>query len=141
MRNPATPSVGADSIAQDARRTRERLLAIARRNPLSERAAAGGDNTPWADRLEELQDDMAKNEYLASREVLVERLKVLSRAEEKVREGTHGLCDACGGMIPAARLKAVPGATHCVPCAERLERQQAAERRVHWEAESQLVAA
>jgi RNA polymerase-binding transcription factor DksA len=109
-------------------------------NPLRERAHAG-DNTPWADSLEELQDDMAKNEYLAAREVLVNRLKTLSRAEEKVREGTYGRCDSCSEPIPDRRLQAVPGAVHCVRCAERLEPDDAAGRQRLWLGDYQLAAA
>jgi len=139
-RTPGQISVFTDSIEKDARRTRERLKIMERQNPLRERAQAG-DNTPWADSLEELQDDMAKNEYLAAREVLVARLTTLSRAEEKVRDGTYGLCDGCGGAIPTARLRAVPGAVRCVRCAERLERDHAAVRQPLWVREYQPAAA
>jgi RNA polymerase-binding transcription factor DksA len=124
----------------DAHRTRERLKMMERQNPIRERAHAG-DNTPWADSLEELQDDMAKNEYHAARELLVARLKTLSRAEEKVREGTYGSCDSCGKQIPAGRLRAVPGAVHCVRCAERLERDNVAVRQPLWVREYQPAAA
>ena len=130
----------ADPIAMDAHRTRERLKMMERQNPLRERAHSG-DNTPWADSLEEPQDDMAKNEYLAARELLVARLKTLSRAEEKVREGTYGSCDSCGKQIPAGRLRAVPGAVQCVRCAERLERDDAAGRQRLWLGDYQLAAA
>jgi RNA polymerase-binding transcription factor DksA len=111
-----------------------------RQNPIRERAHAG-DNTPWADSLEELHEDMNKNEYLAAREVLVARLKTLSRAEEKVREGTYGLCDSCGKPIPAGRLQAVPGAAHCVCCAEQLERDTVAVRQPLWVGEYQQATA
>ena len=47
-------ALGADPIAMDAHRTRERLKMMERQNPLRERAHSG-DNTPWADSLEELQ--------------------------------------------------------------------------------------
>jgi RNA polymerase-binding transcription factor DksA len=130
----------ANTVEIDARRTRERLRMMERKNPLRDRAH-DGDNTPWADSLEALQDDMAKNEDLAGREVLVARLKALSRAEEKVREGTYGLCDSCGKPIPAGRLQAVPGAVHCVRCAEGLERDALASPRSLWGEEFQLVAA
>jgi len=137
---PGATSKPTGSIEQDERRTRERLWAMERQNPLRGRAEAG-DNTPWADSLEELQDDMAKNEYMAAREVLVERLKALSRAEEKVREGTYGICDRCGGAIPEARLRAIPGAAHCVRCAERLERDTVAVRQPLWVGEYQQATA
>jgi RNA polymerase-binding transcription factor DksA len=130
----------ADPIAAEARRTRERLKTMERQNPLRGRVHAG-DNSRRADRLEELHDDMSKNEYLAAREARVARLKSLSRAEEKVREGTYGLCDSCGKPIPADRLQAVPGAPHCVPCGERLERGEVTGRQRLWPGEYQLAAA
>jgi DnaK suppressor protein len=46
------------------------------------------------------------------------------RALAKLDEGTYGICDACGGPIPPARLRAMPDGVLCVACA-------AAERRVH----------
>ena len=39
-----------------------------------------------------------------------------------VAAGTYGRCEACGGPIPAGRLEALPAATTCVGCAERLRR-------------------
>jgi len=129
-----------NDVEQNARRTRERLKIMERQNPLRGRADAG-DNTPWADSLEELQDDMAKTEYLAAREVLVTRLKTLSRAEEKMREGTYGVCDACGTAIPERRLQAIPGAVHCVRGAEALERNSAGPWRPLWAEEFELAAA
>jgi RNA polymerase-binding transcription factor DksA len=138
--NAGEALLAADPIAMDTHRTRERLKMMERTNPPRDRAH-DGDNTPWADRLEELQNDMAKNEYLGGREALVARLKTLSRAEEKVREGTYGVCDSCGKPIPAGRLQAVPGAVHCVRRAEELERDALASPRSLWGEELQLVAA
>ncbi|MDR0783062.1 MAG: TraR/DksA family transcriptional regulator [Propionibacteriaceae bacterium] len=37
-------------------------------------------------------------------------------------EGSYGICEACGGPIGKARLQAVPRATMCVGCKQRLER-------------------
>ena len=136
--HPGSPSAG--RFDGDARQTRERLLALDRRSGLRERNQETGDNTPWADALEEMQDGLAKAEVLAARELLLGRLKALSRAEEKVREGTYGVCDLCGNLIPAGRLKALPEAIHCVPCAERLEEQRKTEAPpILWMAEAQLA--
>lgn len=44
--------------------------------------------------------------------VLVE----VMRAEEKVAEGSYGLCDRCGAPIAEARLLARPWAIRCVTC-------------------------
>ena len=39
------------------------------------------------------------------------------RAQEKLAEGTYGVCDRCGEDIADARLEALPWATLCVTCA------------------------
>jgi DnaK suppressor protein len=79
----------------------------------------GGDNTPTSEAMEAVQESVAHDITLASREVLLKRLRALNLAERKVQEGTYGRCEGCGRPIPAARLAAIPEATHCVPCAEQ----------------------
>ena len=44
-------------------------------------------------------------------------LATIRRAEAKLRDGNAGRCDACGSMIPAERLDALPWAVRCVGCA------------------------
>jgi len=39
------------------------------------------------------------------------------RALEKIEEGTYGLCDRCGKLIPEERLDARPWSVLCVDCA------------------------
>ena len=51
------------------------------------------------------------------------------RALAKLDEGTYGLCDACGGPIPPARLRAMPDSVLCVKCAASEPRTQAPRRR------------
>jgi DnaK suppressor protein len=41
----------------------------------------------------------------------------IDRALEKIEEGTYGLCDDCGEVIPDARLEALPASALCVRCA------------------------
>jgi DnaK suppressor protein len=48
-------------------------------------------------------------------------LKQIDAALALARAGTYGVCAACAGAIPLARLRAVPFATHCVPCQSRTE--------------------
>jgi RNA polymerase-binding protein DksA len=43
-------------------------------------------------------------------------------ALEKVDRGTYGICDACSKPIKKARLNALPFATLCVECQDRIER-------------------
>lgn len=75
--------------------------------------------------MDDAQESAARALALSSREILVVRLKKLGRAEQKIREGTYGRCDACGQPIPAARLQGVPEAVRCVPCAEQQEQRSA----------------
>lgn len=53
---------------------------------------------------------------------LTERAKRLQIAMSRVADGEYGVCSECGESIPSQRLLAVPDATTCVSCQERLER-------------------
>ena len=41
----------------------------------------------------------------------------LTRALEKIEEGTYGTCDSCGAEIPVGRLRIAPESALCVKCA------------------------
>ena len=58
---------------------------------------------------------------------LIERARRLHLALERVEVGDYGVCAECGTPIPSRRLFAVPDATTCVACQERLERAVAVE--------------
>lgn len=49
-------------------------------------------------------------------ESLDQTVRQIDAALGRLHAGTYGRCDACGGAIPLARLRAVPFATRCVPC-------------------------
>jgi DnaK suppressor protein len=51
---------------------------------------------------------------VAVHERLQDTLADVVRAEEKLTEGSYGVCDVCGQPIPAERLEALPWATLCV---------------------------
>ena len=44
-------------------------------------------------------------------------LERVTRALEKLDEGTYGVCDSCGTAIPGARLEAMPDSVLCITCA------------------------
>ena len=44
-------------------------------------------------------------------------LRDVDRALEKIQNGTYGICDRCGKLIPEARLEARPWSVLCVGCA------------------------
>jgi acetoin utilization protein AcuB len=64
-----------------------------------------------------LADDDRLTEALA--EMASRRLRVLEHALERQRKGELGVCEACGGQIPEARLRAMPGSTTCIRCARQ----------------------
>src|ERR671923_679463 len=44
-------------------------------------------------------------------------LQDVDRALAKIEDGTYGICDRCGRLIPEARLEARPWSVLCVDCA------------------------
>jgi RNA polymerase-binding transcription factor DksA len=47
------------------------------------------------------------------------RLRALDHALGLAAQGKLGVCDRCGGSIPLARLRALPGTTLCIACARQ----------------------
>jgi DnaK suppressor protein len=69
-----------------------------------------GDGTNIAvDRMEQVQVHGKMQSKLAE----------ITRAQQKVDDGTYGTCDACGTAIGEERLEHLPSATRCVTCAAR----------------------
>ncbi|HEY1330918.1 MAG TPA: TraR/DksA C4-type zinc finger protein [Actinomycetota bacterium] len=46
-------------------------------------------------------------------------VREIDRALAKLEDGSYGICDRCGRLIPEERLEAVPWASLCVSCAGR----------------------
>jgi len=44
--------------------------------------------------------------------------KHLSKALERIKDGTFGICGICEDLIPEERMMEVPNATKCVQCKE-----------------------
>lgn len=59
---------------------------------------------------------------LRNREVLY--LKKIDEALDKIRVGSYGECDSCGGFIGLKRLQARPTATLCIDCKTEQERNE-----------------
>ncbi len=57
---------------------------------------------------------------------LADRSRALIAAQDRLRDGTYGICADCGHPIPERRLKVLPTATLCVRCQERREAAMAA---------------
>jgi DnaK suppressor protein len=71
-------------------------------------------------------DVIAANERreieFATRELLVERVRKLSTAIERLQDGEYGKCSECDEPIAPARLRAMPEVETCVRCQDRIER-------------------
>ena len=122
MSRPVSTSVNAEMIARiqaERRAIQQRLTPLGHGSVGRGPSLTSGDNTPTSEVMEAAQEAMATDISLASREVLIARLKALEQVEEKIRQGTYGVCEVCGRQIPPGRLQAVPEATRCVACAER----------------------
>jgi len=54
-------------------------------------------------------------------------LRSIEAARERIREGTYGICEMCGGDISPRRLEALPWTDCCLGCQERTEQQRGEE--------------
>jgi CBS domain-containing protein len=92
------------------RRQLERSSAV-RYERAAQRREIPGDATDAG----ELASEELVDEPLAS--LAVQRLAALDHALARAARGQLGVCEACGGPIAPARLRALPGTALCVACA------------------------
>ncbi|MDD5323356.1 MAG: TraR/DksA family transcriptional regulator, partial [Methylococcales bacterium] len=52
------------------------------------------------------------------------RLIEVDRALKRLYDGSYGLCESCGELIPPARLEVLPCATLCINCKSKEEMSQ-----------------
>ena len=60
---------------------------------------------------------ISRIERVGQAEALTATLEDVERALEKLDDGTYGICDGCGALIPQERLEARPWTSLCVECA------------------------
>jgi RNA polymerase-binding protein DksA len=77
---------------------------------------AGDDQADAGSKTLEREQEMSVNAN--ARELLDQSTHALRRLEA----GTYGICESCGTVIPAARLRAFPRATLCIACKQAEER-------------------
>ena len=80
------------------------------------RGQSGGDVVDAA--LDSAHDEITSQ--LA--EVESRELAYIENALERIRQGTYGKCEGCGGAIPVARLQALPYAVLCIHCQQEAEK-------------------
>ena len=89
---------------------------------VEELPGAIGDNSPFADEVDDIQATASRDIGLATRELVVERVNRLSAALHRLHDGEYGMCVECGAPVSAARLHAMPEAQTCVRCQDAIER-------------------
>jgi RNA polymerase-binding protein DksA len=83
-------------------------------------ASGGISNTPL--HPADLGSDHYEQEVaLSLLENEAQLLRQVAEALDRIDNGTYGTCKVCGKAIARERLELLPYATHCVPCAERLQ--------------------
>ncbi len=108
--------------------TNMRAILVKRRDAL--RSALAGDLTLLKELRSESVGDLIDAAYDSAQdeinsqlaEVESRELAHIENALERMKEGSYGQCEVCGGRIPLARLEALPYATMCIGCQRDLER-------------------
>src|SRR5207302_7475833 len=109
-------------LEQDLNVAVSRLRQIGGAVAVDELPGAIGDNSPFADEVDEIQANESREIGFATRELLVARVNRLSAALDRLSEGEYGTCVECSEEISPARLRAMPEVQTCVRCQDRLER-------------------
>ena len=109
-------------LEQDLKTAVGRLRQMGGAVAIEEMPGAIGDNSPFADEVDEIQVNGDREIGFATRELLVDRVNRLSAALDRLAEGDYGICVECEEPISPARLRAMPEVQTCVRCQDRIER-------------------
>jgi RNA polymerase-binding transcription factor DksA len=86
------------------------------------RSEANGDLSSMPIHMADIGSDAYEQEFtlslMASEEGTLEQVE---EALERIRSKTFGVCEECEGTISKKRLEAIPFASLCIRCAEKLE--------------------
>lgn len=111
-----------ERLEEDLRTAVTRLRQIGGAVAVEEVPGAIGDNSPFADEVDEIQANERREIGFATRELLVDRVNRLSAALDRLRNGEYGTCVECEEPISPVRLRALPEVQTCVRCQDRIER-------------------
>jgi RNA polymerase-binding transcription factor DksA len=118
-------SIGKRLVLEE-RSVQQRLSAFRRQRMRAAMVSGLGPEEPFPHTLVVAPDARGpqRDELILGR--LAEKLQALAQAQDRVRQGTYGFCQACGDRIPCRRLEVLPTAILCVPCQEQREGGRAA---------------
>jgi RNA polymerase-binding transcription factor DksA len=111
-----------NQLDQDLKTAVLRLGHLSGAAAIEERPWTIRDSGPCADEVDRIQANESREVGLATRELLMQRVRRLSAALDRMSDGAYGTCVECGDAISAARLRATPEVQTCVRCQDGIER-------------------
>ena len=121
-----------DEVTRRLQQSREEALATVRAHTgldpdgdeppaISPRAhLAQNDDAPTAEMIAHDEEHFAEHE--------TDLLHAIDAALGRLEAGSYGICISCGCEIPEQRLLATPTVETCVPCQERIEKEEGSGR-------------
>ena len=79
------------------------------------------DATRHADAADQAASEYERQSLVHKATAARQRLRTLTQALERIRQGSFGECAQCGSDIEPKRLEAIPWARYCVKCQEARE--------------------
>ena len=111
-----------EQLLAERARLEEELHEIENRTARVDESDRASELSAYEDHPADLASETFEREKdLAIGESVEHLLHKVINALEKIDRGTYGRCDACNRPIKKARLRALPFATLCLSCQDRLE--------------------
>lgn len=107
---------GSETLRSYLESERARLEAV-----LAQVDVEGGENLGYGNHMaDDASDAFEQAKELALHRHAEQLLKKVNDALERLAQGTYGICELCGKAIDPARLRALPYATLCIRCQQRV---------------------
>ncbi len=108
-------SLALERIAASLRKRRERLAAeLSRLTEPPEQGAGIGFGKRVGDGTSEAVERISTTATARSIAASIDEIDI---ALDRFEQGKYGVCEVCGGPIPAERLEALPATSTCMGCA------------------------
>ncbi len=112
-----------DELGRRLKDERQRLAkALAQMRASAPPMGEAKEGSPYGKKEEGATEAFELEKRLALEKRLMTLLSEVEHALEKLKDGTYGLCDICGGPVEMARLEVLPQATLCLGCKAKQER-------------------
>lgn len=116
-------TVTIDELGRRLKDERERLTkALEQMRASAPPIGEAKEGSPYGKKEEGATEAFELEKRLALEKRLVTLLGEVEHALEKLKDGTYGVCDICGGPVEMARLEVLPQATLCLGCKAKQER-------------------